>query len=160
MKYISMLNPYTIKYLWENDKGKNYITDYINKLLNINEKYTLLDFYNNKYNSVRSYSIFDSNKVIVLVDFNLNKRNIDDDLAIVKYLESTINKKIYLIMLNNFKGNDCFGNNIFNKFKDNSFIFANSYEKQKHLEPDITKILYLMDDETKKLYLHENSLMS
>ena len=63
-------------------------------------------------------------------------------------------------MLNNFKGNDCFGNNIFNKFKDNSFIFANSYEKQKHLEPDITKILYLMDDETKKLYLHENSLMS
>jgi len=159
MKYISMLNPYSFKYLWLNTEGQKYIENIINDMLGIKESYKLLDFFNKTFNTVRSYVILESNDNVVLIDFNLDGRNIDDDLSIISFLEVSTTKKIYLIMFNNFKGKDCFNNNIYNKFIDDSFIYASTYEKQINVNEELTKYLYTMDSDNLNLYLHENELM-
>ena len=110
-KYISMLNPYSFYYLWKCEEGKKYIQDLINSLLGKNQEYELLNFFNSTLNNVRSYLLFESNDSIILLDFNINGRDVNDDLGIINFLEASTSKKIYLIM---------FRNNI-NLFK---FIFA------------------------------------
>ena len=160
MNYISMLNPYSFKYLWQNECGKNYINKLVNKLLNKKENYELLDFFNTSFNSVRSYIILESDESIVIIDFNLNGRNIDDDLAIISFLEASTTKNIYLIMFYNFKGKNSFNNNIYNYFKDDSYIFNDSYDKQYQNNKTLTKYLYSMDEEYIKLYNHELELLS
>ena len=160
MKYISMLNPYSFKYLWESKEGKDYILKILHYYLNNKEDYKLLNYFNDNFNNVRSYLIFESNTSIVLIDFNLKHRNIDDDIAILSILEATTYKRLYFILLNNFKGKTSFNNNIWNIFKNDSFIFAETYEKQISIDKELTKHLYKMPKETYKLYLHEEELLN
>ncbi len=159
MRYISMLNPFSIYYLWQNKIGKEYITKLINSIINENGDYKLLNFFNLEHNHVRSYCIFESNNSIILLDFNLNKRNIEDDMGILNYLEVTSNKNIFLIMLNDFKGNNIASNNIYNIFKNDSFIFADNILKQYKIDKKLSEILYKMPDELYQYYLHEENLL-
>ncbi len=159
MRYISMLNPFSIYYLWQNKIGKEYITKLINSIINENGDYKLLNFFNLEHNHVRSYCIFESNNNIILLDFNLNKRNIEDDMGILNYLEVTSNKNIFLIMLNDYKGNNIAANNIYNIFKNDSFIFADNILKQYKIDKKLSEILYKMPDELYQYYLHEENLL-
>ena len=164
MKYISMLNPYSFKWLWSFKEGKTYLNNIINKLLNNKETYELLDFFNDKFNSVKSYCIFESNKSVVLIDFNLILNSNNNSSIILDYLETVCNKRLYLIIFNNYKGKDIYLNHIYNSFKENNeitcFLYANSHYLQEKCNPTLTKRLYQMDNETYKLYNHENELMN
>lgn len=159
MHYISMLNPYSIYHLYQYKYGRIYINKIINSIIKTNENYELLDFFNMAFNSVRSYCIFESSDSIVLLDFNLNGRSINDDLGIINILEATSTKDIKLIMLHNFKGTNFASNGIYNIFKSEDILFADSTEKQLELNSKVAKILYLMTDEMFRLYLHEENLL-
>lgn len=159
MRNISLLNPYSIYHLWQYEYSKDFINNMINSIIKSNDNYNLLDFFNKSINNVRSYLIFESNNNIVLIDFNLNGRNIDDDLGIINFLESTSNKKIYLIMFNNFKGINSSYNNIYNIFMSDNIMFADNMEKEFTYDKKIADILYTMSDELYKLYLHEEMLL-
>ena len=50
MKNINMLSPYSFHYLWKYEIGKQYICKLANELLNDNEEYVLLPFFNEKLN--------------------------------------------------------------------------------------------------------------
>ena len=102
---------------------------------------------------------FWSSDSIVLLDFNLNGRSINDDLGIINILEATSTKDIKLIMLHNFKGTNFASNGIYNIFKSEDILFADSTEKQLELNSKVAKILYLMTDEMFRLYLHEENLL-
>jgi hypothetical protein len=154
-----MLNPYAFYFLWQSAKGKNYLKNLLNEYLNCNKEYELLDFFNDNFNDVRSYVIFETDNMIVLVDFNLNKRVIDDDLAIIEVLECSTKKRIKFILFNNFKGQNSFEGNIYNVFLNDSFLFASSYDKQIETFKELALELYKMDDYYLKLYNHENELM-
>ncbi len=160
MRNISLLNPYSIYHLWQYEYSKDFINNMINSIIKSNDNYNLLDFFNKSINNVRSYLIFESNNNIVLIDFNLNGRNIDDDLGIINFLESTSNKKIYLIMFNNFKGINSSYNNIYNIFMSDNIMFADNMEKEFTYDKKIADILYTMSDELYKLYLHEEMLLN
>lgn len=159
MRNISLLNPYSIYHLWQYEYSKDFINNMINSIIKSNDNYNLLDFFNKSINNVRSYLIFESNNNIVLIDFNLNGRNIDDDLGIINFLESTSNKKIHLIMFNNFKGINSSYNNIYNIFMSDNIMFADNMEKEFTYDKKIADILYTMSDELYKLYLHEDMLL-
>ena len=154
-----MLNPYSFYYLWQDPLGRKYINDLINFYINNNETYQLLDFFNKSFNDVRSYVLFESISKIVLIDFNLKNRCINDDLAIIDILESTSSKKIYFILLTNIKGKNSFNNNIIYIFKDNTFLFADSYDNQYKVNKILTKYLYTINDTYIKLYNHELKLL-
>ena len=65
-----MLSPYSFHYLWKYEIGKQYICKLANELLNDNEEYVLLPFFNEKLNNVRSYVILESSSKILFIDFN------------------------------------------------------------------------------------------
>lgn len=160
MQNISMLNPYSIKHVWNyNEEGKKYITNLINNIIKTNEKYILLDYYNKNINNVRSYSIFKSKKHIVLIDFIYYNRNIDDDKAIITFLKNSTNKKIFAIIFNYKKGDNYVKNNFYYIYNDQSFLFQTRFNKQLKYNESITKILYKMNTEYIKLYQHEKMLL-
>ncbi len=159
MEYISMLNPYSIYHLWQFNYCRNYLNKIINSTINNKEKYELLDFFNKSFNTVRSYCIFESKNSIVIIDFNLNKRQKNNDLSIISFLEQTTEKNVYLIMLHNFKGTNFRENIIYNIFKCSDFIFLDSKIKQYEANSKIASYLYQMDSNTIKLYLHEEKLL-
>ena len=160
MKYISMLNPYSIYHLWQFNEGRKFISKMISSIIKSNGNYELLDYYNRKLNNVRSYSIFESEDEIVLIDFNLNEREINDDLGIINFLKVSSSKNIYFILFNNYTGINTFKDNIYYIYKSDNFIFADNYKKQLLLEPSLTSILYQMDESITRLYLHEEELLN
>ena len=106
MKNINMLNPYSFHYLWKYEIGKQYICKLANELLNDNEEYVLLPFFNEKLNNVRSYVILESNSKLLFIDFNFKKNDnlLKTDLLLMKYLKYTNKKAVKLIIINNYKG--------------------------------------------------------
>lgn len=154
-----MLNPYSLYYLWQIKIGKDYITSLINKSINSNEEYELLNFFNKSFNNVRSYVLFESISNIVLIDFNLKNRIIDDDLVIINILKKTSNKRIFFILFNNMKGENIISDDIIYIYKDDSFIFADNLAKQLSANKELTDYLYQMPNDLYKLYLHEYNLI-
>ena len=159
MDYISMLNPISFYHLWQFEYGRVFINKMINSIIGKDNCYNLLDFFNDSFNSVRSYCIFESDSNIVLIDFNLNKRVIDDDIGIVNFLESYSAKDIYLIVYNNFKGNNIVQNKIYNLFKEDNIMFADNRDKQDYYDKELSRLLYSMNNDLYQRYLHENSLL-
>ena len=88
MKKISMLNPYSFYYLWNQNK-EEYLNQVINDILNTNCKWKLLNFFNDKKNNVRSYVIFESKNKIALIDFNFDKSDhlLKIDFPLFNYLK-------------------------------------------------------------------------
>ena len=130
-----MQNPYSLYQLYKYPKGRIFLNNYINRELNTNEEYILLDFYNQEFNDVRSYSIFESKNNIVIIEF------INDD-EIYKYLKKTSNKNIYLLK------------------PDNDIWIAKTRKEQEFFNKDITNILYKMNKYLIELYDHEEYLKS
>lgn len=159
MKYISILNPFAIYHLWQDNYGKKYLSKLINSILKQNNKYELLNFYNKNYNLVRSYVIFESNNSIVFLDFNISDKKYNDDLSIINFLKVTNNKEIYFIIFNNYYGINYAKNSIYYIFKSNNILFADSFYEQYKLDSKITKILYSMSNELLDLYLYEDMII-
>lgn len=165
MKKISMLNPYSFYYLWNQDK-KDYLNKIINNILNTKDTWTLLDFFNDQKNNVRSYVIFESKESIVLIDFNFDKSDhlLKIDFPLYNYLRYLYKKKVYLIILNNFIDINHTHNNMYDIYindhnsKEVKYLFIDDYLLQLKENPDITKCLYSMDDKIYDLYLHEIEL--
>lgn len=153
-----MLNPYSFYQLYQTKYGQKYLNNIINSIICSNEKYNLLDFYNYSINHVRSYVIFESNNNIIFIDFNVDNKKINDDLTIIRFLKINNFKKVSFIILNNWDGINYLDKDIYYIYKTNNFLFADTYDVQLKLNNKLTKILYSMNKEILKLYLHEEEI--
>lgn len=164
MKYISLLNPITIKYLMNNPNTHYFIINLLNKLLNKKENYRLLDFFSNE-EKVRSYLFFESSSEIIFIDFNLNLNasQFDDDKYITKFLDISQKKSVKFIFFINVAGKNLFKENeiiLFkNPFETNEYLklmFASNYKNQAETKfDDILDYLYNLDDNFQKMYQKE-----
>lgn len=164
MKYISLLNPITVKYLMNNSNTRYFIINLLNKLLNKKENYRLLDFFSNE-EKVRSYLFFESSSEIIFIDFNLNLNasQLDDDKDIIKFLDISQKKSVKFIFFVNVAGKNVFKENeiiLFkNPFETNEYLklmFASNYKNQAETKfDDILDYLYNLDDNFQKMYQKE-----
>lgn len=164
MKYISLLNPITVKYLMNNPNTRYFINNLLNKLLNKKENYRLLDFFSNE-EKVRSYLFFESSSEIIFIDFNLNLNasQLDDDKDIIKFLDISQKKSVKFIFFINVAGKNLFKENeiiLFkNPFETNEYLklmFAGNYKNQAETKfDDILDYLYNLDDNFQKMYQKE-----
>lgn len=164
MKYISLLNPITIKYLMNNPNTRYFIINLLNKLLNKKENYRLLDFFSNE-EKVRSYLFFENSSEIIFIDFNLNLNTsqFDDDKYITKFLDISQKKSVKFIFFVNVAGKNLFKENeiiLFkNPFETNEYLrlmFASNYKNQVETKfDDILDYLYNLDDNFQKMYQKE-----
>lgn len=164
MKYISLLNPITVKYLMNNPNTRYFINNLLNKLLNKKENYRLLDFFSNE-EKVRSYLFFESSSEIIFIDFNLNLNasQLDDDKDIIKFLDISQKKSVKFIFFINVAGKNVFKENeimLFkNPFETNEYLrlmFASNYKNQAETKfDDILDYLYNLDDNFQKMYQKE-----
>ena len=164
MKYISLLNPITIKYLMNNPNTRYFIINLLNKLLNKKENYRLLDFFSNE-EKVRSYLFFENSSEIIFIDFNLNLNasQLDDDKYIIKFLDISQKKSVKFIFFINVAGKNLFKENeiiLFkNPFETNEYLklmFASNYKNQVETKfDDILDYLYNLDDNFQKMYQKE-----
>ena len=166
MKNINMLSPYSFHYWWKYEIGKQYICKLANELLNDNEEYVLLPFFNEKLNNVRSYVILESISKILFIDFNFKKNDnlLKTDLLLMKYLKYTNKKAVKLIIINNYKGINNEIDNIIDIYNNDiksinlKFMYAKKYKDQFIINKSITNLLYKMTKEEYKIYLHEKML--
>ena len=166
MKNINMLSPYSFHYLWKYEIWKQYICKLANELLNDNEEYVLLPFFNEKLNNVRSYVILESSSKILFIDFNFKKNDnlLKTDLLLMKYLKYTNKKAVKLIIINNYKGINNEIDNIIDIYNNDiksinlKFMYAKKYKDQFIINKSITNLLYKMTKEEYKIYLHEKML--
>lgn len=164
MKYISLLNPITVKYLMNNPNTRYFIINLLNKLLNKKENYRLLDFFSNE-EKVRSYLFFESSSEIIFIDFNLNLNasQLDDDKDIIKFLDISQKKSVKFIFFINVAGKNLFKENeiiLFkNPFETNEYLrlmFASNYKNQAETKfDDILDYFYNLDDNFQKKYQKE-----
>lgn len=164
MKYISLLNPITVKYLMNNPNTRYFINNLLNKLLNKKENYRLLDFFSNE-EKVRSYLFFESSSEIIFIDFNLNLNasQLNDDKDIIKFLDISQKKSVKFIFFINVAGKNVFKENEIILFKNpietNEYLklmFASNYKNQAETKfDDILDYLYNLDDNFQKMYQKE-----
>lgn len=164
MKYISLLNPITVKYLMNNPNTRYFIINLLNKLINKKENYRLLDFFSNE-EKVRSYLFFESSSEIIFIDFNLNLNasQLDADKDIIKFLDISQKKSVKFIFFINVAGKNVFKENeiiLFkNPFETNEYLrlmFASNYKNQAETKfDDILDYLYNLDDNFQKMYQKE-----
>ena len=81
MKYISLLNPITIKYLIDNPNTKYIIINTLKLILN-DEDFELLNYFTHEEENVRSYTIFKNKSKIVLMDYNINENKATNKVGI------------------------------------------------------------------------------
>jgi hypothetical protein len=162
MNYIDIKNPYAIYYLWLSEFGKKYITNLLNSILKEDNQYSLLDTFNSSTRNVRSYLFFESEKLIVFVDFNIYEDNyiLQEDLNLIKFLQKIQTKEVYLIIFNNYNGKNNHLNNIYNIYygsnnKNLSYLYAKSISEQKLINFELTKYLYQMPINFYYGYIHE-----
>jgi hypothetical protein len=167
MKYISLLNPITIKYLIDNPNTKYFIINTLKLILNA-EDFELLNYFTHEEENVRSYTIFKNKSKIVLMDYNINenKEQFNDDLDILNFIKETSKEEVHLIYFTTEKGSNIYGENIhiIRKNNENSpylkLILAENYKEQKQTEfNDIIDYLYSLDNQFLKRYLKERELL-
>lgn len=167
MKYISLLNPITIKYLIDNPNTKYFIINTLKLILN-DEDFELLNYFTHEEENVRSYTIFKNKSKIVLMDYNINenKEQFNDDLDILNFIKETSKEEVHLIYFTTEKGSNIYDENIhiIRKNNENSpylkLILAENYKEQKITEfNDIIDYLYNLDNQFLKRYLKERELL-
>lgn len=167
MKYISLLNPITIKYLIDNPNTKYFIINTLKLILN-DEDFELLNYFAHEEENVRSYTIFKNKSKIVLIDYNINenKEQFNDDLDILNFIKETSKEEVHLIYFTTEHGPNIYDENIhiIRKNNENSpylkLILAENYKEQKQTEfNDIIDYLYSLDNQFLKRYLKERELL-
>ena len=167
MKYISLLNPITIKYLIDNPNTKYFIINILKLILN-DEDFELLNYFTHEEENVRSYTIFKNKSKIVLMDYNINenKDQFNDDLDILNFIKETSKEEVHLIYFTTEHGSNIYDENIHIIRKNNKnspylkLILAENYKEQKQTEfNDIIDYLYSLDNQFLKRYLKERELL-
>lgn len=167
MKYISLLNPITIKYLMDNPNTKYFIINILKLILN-DKNFELLNYFTYEEENVRSYTIFKNKSKIVLMDYNINenKEQFNDDLDIINFIKETAKEEVHLIYFTTEHGSNIYDENIhiIRKNNENSpylkLILAENYKEQKQTEfNDIIDYLYSLDNQFLKRYLKERELL-
>ncbi len=167
MKYISLLNPITIKYLIDNTNTKYFIINILKLILN-DEDFELLNYFTHEEENVRSYTIFKNKSKIVLMDYNINenKDQFNDDLDIINFIKETAKEEVHLIYFTTEHGSNIYDENvhIIRKNNENSpylkLILSENYKEQKQTEfNDIIDYLYSLDNQFLKRYLKERELL-
>lgn len=167
MKYISLLNPITIKYLIDNPNTKYFIINTLKLILN-DEDFELLNYFTHEEENVRSYTIFKNKSKIVLLDYNINenKDQFNDDLDILNFIKETSKEEVHLIYFTTEKGSNIYDENIhiIRKNNENSpylkLILAENYKEQIITEfNDIIDYLYNLNNQFLKRYLKERELL-
>src|SRR5574344_1166664 len=94
MLNMTFLNPIVFKYLFDNIETKSYIINLVNTILNANDNYKMLNYFNHTGVN-RSYFILESALKIILIDFNFQQNNqlLNYDLAIINFVKLTNNKE-------------------------------------------------------------------
>lgn len=163
MKYISLLNPITIKYLIDNPNTKYFIINTLKLILN-DEDFELLNYFTHEEENVRSYTFFKNKSKIVLMDYNINenKDQFNDDLDILNFIKETSKEEVHLIYFTTEHGSNIYDENIHIIRKNNKnspylkLILAENYKEQKQTEfNDIIDYLYSLDNQFLKRYLKE-----
>lgn len=167
MKYISLLNPITIKYLIDNPNTKYFIINTLKIILN-DEDFELLNYFTHEEENVRSYTIFKNKSKIVLMDYNINenKDQFNDDLDIINFIKETSKEEVHLVYFTTEKGSNIYDENIHIIRKNNKnspylkLILSENYKEQKQTEfNDIIDYLYNLDNQFLKRYLKERELL-
>lgn len=167
MKYISLLNPITIKYLIDNPNTKYFIINTLKLILN-DEDFELLNYFTHEEENVRSYTFFKNKSKIVLMDYNINenKDQFNDDLDILNFIKETSKEEVHLVYFTTEKGSNIYEENIHIIRKNNKnspylkLILAENYKEQKQTEfNDIIDYLYSLDNQFLKRYLKERELL-
>lgn len=167
MKYISLLNPITIKYLIDNPNTKYFIINTLKLILNA-EDFELLNYFTHEEENVRSYTIFKNKSKIVLMDYNINenKDQFNDDLDIINFIKETAKEEVHLVYFTTEHGSNIYDENIhiIRKNNENSpylkLILSENYKEQKQTEfNDIIDYLYSLDNQFLKRYLKERELL-
>ena len=167
MKYISLLNPITIKYLIDNPNTKYFIINTLKLILN-DEDFELLNYFTHEEENVRSYTIFKNKSKIVLMDYNINenKEQFNDDLDIINFIKETAKEEVHLIYFTTEHGSNIYDENIHIIRKNNKnspylkLILSENYKEQKQTEfNDIIDYLYSLDNQFLKRYLKERELL-
>lgn len=167
MKYISLLNPITIKYLIDNPNTKYFIINTLKLILN-DKDFELLNYFTYEEENVRSYTIFKNKSKIVLMDYNINenKDQFNDNLDIINFIKETSKEEVHLIYFTTEKGPNIYDENIhiIRKNNENSpylkLILAENYKEQKQTKfNDIIDYLYCLDNQFLKRYLKERELL-
>lgn len=163
MKYISLLNPITIKYLIDNPNTKYFIINTLKLILN-DEDFELLNYFTHEEENVRSYTFFKNKSKIVLMDYNINenKDQFNDDLDILNFIKETSKEEVHLVYFTTEHGSNIYDENIHIIRKNNKnspylkLILAENYKEQKQTEfNDIIDYLYSLDNQFLKRYLKE-----
>ena len=167
MKYISLLNPITIKYIIDNPNTKYFIINTLKLILN-DEDFELLNYFTHEEENVRSYTFFKNKSKIVLMDYNINenKDQFNDDLDILNFIKETSKEEVHLVYFTTEKGSNIYDENIHIIRKNNKnspylkLILAENYKEQKQTEfNDIIDYLYSLDNQFLKRYLKERELL-
>ena len=167
MKYISLLNPITIKYLIDNPNTKYFIINTLKLILN-DEDFELLNYFTHEEENVRSYTFYKNKSKIVLMDYNINenKDQFNDDLDILNFIKETSKEEVHLVYFTTEKGSNIYDENIHIIRKNNKnspylkLILAENYKEQKQTEfNDIIDYLYSLDNQFLKRYLKERELL-
>ena len=167
MKYISLLNPITIKYLIDNPNTKYFIINTLKLILN-DEDFELLNYFTHEEENVRSYTFFKNKSKIVLMDYNINenKDQFNDDLDILNFIKETSKEEVHLVYFTTEHGSNIYDENIHIIRKNNKnspylkLILAENYKEQKQTEfNDIIDYLYSIDNQFLKRYLKERELL-
>ena len=167
MKYISLLNPITIKYLIDNPNTKYFIINTLKLILN-DEDFELLNYFTHEEENVRSYTFFKNKSKIVLMDYNINenKDQFNDDLDILNFIKETSKEEVHLVYFTTEIGSNIYDENIHIIRKNNKnspylkLILAENYKEQKQTEfNDIIDYLYSLDNQFLKRYLKERELL-
>lgn len=167
MKYISLLNPITIKYLIDNPNTKYFIINTLKLILN-DEDFELLNYFTHEEENVRSYTFFKNKSKIVLMDYNINenKDQFNDDLDILNFIKETSKEEVHLVYFTTEHGSNIYDKNIHIIRKNNKnspylkLILAENYKEQKQTEfNDIIDYLYSLDNQFLKRYLKERELL-
>ena len=167
MKYISLLNPITIKYLIDNPNTKYFIINTLKLILN-DEDFELLNYFTHEEENVRSYTFFKNKSKIVLMDYNINenKDQFNDDLDILNFIKETSKEEVHLVYFTTEKGSNIYDENIHIIRKNNKnspylkLILAENYKEQQQTEfNDIIDYLYSLDNQFLKRYLKERELL-
>ena len=167
MKYISLLNPITIKCLIDNPNTKYFIINTLKLILN-DEDFELLNYFTHEEENVRSYTFFKNKSKIVLMDYNINenKDQFNDDLDILNFIKETSKEEVHLIYFTTEHSTNIYDENIHIIRKNNKnspylkLILAENYKEQKQTEfNDIIDYLYSLDNQFLKRYLKERELL-
>ena len=167
MKYISLLNPITIKYLIDNPNTKYFIINTLKLILN-DKDFELLNYFTHEEENVRSYTFFKNKSKIVLMDYNINenKDQLNDDLDILNFIKEKSKEEVHLIYFTTEHGSNIYDENIHIIRKNNKnspylkLILAENYKEQKQTEfNDIIDYLYSLDNQFLKRYLKERELL-